>query len=48
MKSYTEGAIQQNNIMIKKKIEVPVIAKIVAADEAMDVRFYEDNRKAQK
>jgi hypothetical protein len=34
--------------MIKNTIETPVVAKIVAADEAMDQRFFSENRKAQQ
>ena len=47
LKTYTEGAIQQNNIVIRNKIEKPVLAKIQEADENMDVRFFEDNKKAK-
>ena len=34
--------------MIKNTIETPLVAKLVAADEAMDVRFYSEGRKAEK
>jgi predicted nucleic acid-binding Zn-ribbon protein len=46
LKVHIEAAIKSNNEVIKKNIEGPVVAKIAAADEAIDQRFYTNEKNA--